>query len=196
MAKIEVAIVGGGIAGLALAAGLVKKPHLNVRVYEAVEEYSDVGAGLALHRNAIRAMTLIGSEVRQAYIDKALDMGEEDEEMVTKVILAQGDHKGQLVAELGRAKGRKTVSRADLLDGLRALIPPECICLGSRVRAIHDKSNGNLKRSYKRPNNVKLKMADGTYRAPAHSHQAQESRRVAYLQNNGNYRGGEEADQS
>ncbi|KAI1366519.1 hypothetical protein F5Y08DRAFT_351232 [Xylaria arbuscula] len=164
MAKIEVAIVGGGIAGLALAAGLVKKPHLNVRVYEAVEEYSDVGAGLALHRNAIRAMTLIGSEVRQAYIDKALDMGEEDEEMVTKVILAQGDHKGQLVAELGRAKGRKTVSRADLLDGLRALIPPECICLGSRVRAIHDKSNGNLKRSYKRPNNVKLKMADGTYR--------------------------------
>lgn len=136
VSKIEVAIVGGGIAGLALAAGLTKKLHLNVHVYEAVAQYSDVGAGLALHLNAIKAMALLGPEVRQAYFDKALAMGEEDEEMVTEVILAQGQYAGQRVAELGRAKGRKTVSRADLLDGFRALISPNCISFGKRLVAI------------------------------------------------------------
>ncbi|KAI0909068.1 hypothetical protein F4823DRAFT_596490 [Ustulina deusta] len=136
VSKIEVAIVGGGIAGLALAASLTKKRHLNVHVYEAVVQYSDVGAGLALHLNAIKAMALLGPEVRQAYFDKALTMGEEDEEMVTEVILAQGQYAGQRVAELGRAKGRKTVSRADLLDGFRALISPNYISFGKRLVAI------------------------------------------------------------
>ena len=64
MPKIILAIIGGGVAGLALAAGLLKKPHLLVHVYEAVDKYSDVGAGLVLHRNAIRALTPLGPEVR------------------------------------------------------------------------------------------------------------------------------------
>lgn len=136
MQKIEVAIVGGGIAGLALAAGLIKHRHLDVHVYEAVARYSDVGAGLALHLNAIKAMALIGPEVKQAYFDKALCMGEEDQEVATEVILAQGPHAGQRVAELGRAKGRKSVSRADLLDGFRDLIPPSRVSFGKRLRDI------------------------------------------------------------
>lgn len=37
--KVKVAIVGGGICGLALAAGLCKIPTLDVHVYEAVSEY-------------------------------------------------------------------------------------------------------------------------------------------------------------
>ena len=79
---------------------------------------TDVGAGLALHLNAINAMESIGPEVRQAYVDKATNMGEEEEEMVTEVILAQGPHMGELVAQLGRANGRNSISRADLLEGL------------------------------------------------------------------------------
>ena len=63
--KIKIAIAGGGIAGLALAAGLAKKSHIEVHIYEGVPEYKDVGAGLALHMNAIKAMALIGPEVKQ-----------------------------------------------------------------------------------------------------------------------------------
>lgn len=153
--KIEIAIAGGGIAGLALAASLAKKPHLRVHVYEAVAKYSDVGAGLALHLNAIKAMALLGPEVRQAYFDKALTMGEEDQEMVTEVILAQGPHTGQLVAELGKAKGRKTVSRADLLDGFRALIPSSHISFGKRLVSIMEQSAPGGHR-------VQLTFEDGT----------------------------------
>ena len=63
---IKVAIAGGGIAGLALAAGLAKKPHIDVHVYEAVREYRDVGAGLALHLNSTQALGLVDPSLRQA----------------------------------------------------------------------------------------------------------------------------------
>ncbi|KAI1390896.1 FAD/NAD(P)-binding domain-containing protein [Hypoxylon trugodes] len=152
--RIKIAIAGGGIAGLALAAGLAKKPHIDVHVYEAVPAYKDVGAGLALHLNAIKAMALTGPEVRQAYFDKALTMGDENQEMATEVILAQGPHMGQLVAELGRAKGRKTVSRADLLDGFLALIPRDCISFGKRLVGINEQLSGRHR--------VGLTFQDGT----------------------------------
>ncbi|OTB07684.1 hypothetical protein M426DRAFT_53190 [Hypoxylon sp. CI-4A] len=151
---LKVAIVGGGIAGLALAVGMAKKPHVDVHVYESVPAYKDVGAGLALHLNAINAMGLIGPELKQAYFDKALSMGEEDQEMATEVILAQGEHKGQLVAELGRAKGRKTVSRSDLLDGFLTLIPKERISFGKRLVSIDQPSRGR--------DGIDLTFQDGT----------------------------------
>lgn len=71
---ISIAIIGGGIGGLALAAALIKQPHLDVHVYESVQEYSDIGSGLALHRNAMEAMGLLGPDVRQAYFDRAINM--------------------------------------------------------------------------------------------------------------------------
>lgn len=135
--QIDIAIIGGGIAGLALAAGLQKKPHLSVHIYEGTPAYKDIGAGLALHKNALSAMSLIGPEVLKAYFDKAVDIGEGDEEMVTEVILAHGPHAGELVAELGRAKGRKSVSRADLLHGLAELIPKKNISYGKKLARIH-----------------------------------------------------------
>jgi salicylate hydroxylase len=140
---IKVIIIGGGIAGLALAAGLLKKPHITFHIYESVSSYQDVGAGLALHMNAIQAMGQLGPDVQRAYFDAALDMGEEHEEMATEVILAQGPHQGELVAELGRAKGRKSVSRADLLKGFLGLIPAERITLGARLARIKEDADAS-----------------------------------------------------
>lgn len=138
--RIRVAIAGGGIAGLALAAGLAKRPRIDVHVYEAVPAYKDVGAGLALHRNAIRAMGLIGPELQRAYFAKALGMAEEEDSVLaTEVFLAHGPHQGQRVAELGKAKGRKTVSRADLLDGFLALLPEGCVSFGKRLVGIEER---------------------------------------------------------
>ena len=52
--EIKIAIAGGGIAGLVLAAGLHKKhPHIDYHIYEAVPKYKDVGAGLALPRESV-----------------------------------------------------------------------------------------------------------------------------------------------
>lgn len=154
--RISIVIIGGGIAGLALAAGLLKKSHLDVHIYESVKEHKDVGAGLALHQNAIKAMALLGPEVHQAYLDKAIEIASEaDQEMATQIYFGQGPHAGELAAELGRAKGRKSVSRADLLAGFLELIPKDCITFGKKLSKIWEAdSDFGLK--------VHFEFSDGT----------------------------------
>ncbi|KAF2224814.1 hypothetical protein BDZ85DRAFT_294676 [Elsinoe ampelina] len=148
--KIKVAIIGGGIGGLSLAAGLVKQAHVDVHVYESVPEYKDIGAGLALHMNAIKAMDQIGPHVKKAYFEKALTMAEEaDEEMSTQVSIASGPNTGAVVAELGKAKGRKTVARSDLLAGLKALIPSHRLHFNKRLESIHERPDDTIDITFK-----------------------------------------------
>lgn len=148
--RIKVAIAGGGIGGLALAVGLVKQPQLDVQVYEGISGYADIGAGLALHKNAIAAMDLIDPAVKKAYFSKALMIAEEeDEEMVTEVRLVSGPNTGELVAELGRAKGRRTVARSDLLDGFASLIPKDRLTFGKKLDKIEEKDDGKIQISFK-----------------------------------------------
>lgn len=158
----KLAIIGGGIAGLALGAAIEKKhPHLDFHIYESVPEYKDVGAGLALHKNAIGAMGLIGPEIRKAYFDTASDMGEEDQVMSTEVILAQGPDTGTMVAELGKAKGRKSVSRADLIGALAKLVPKEKLSFGKRVERIYE-DNAGVKIAFKDGEEVNVQMVIGS----------------------------------
>lgn len=158
----KLAIIGGGIAGLALGVAIHKKhPHLDFHIYESVPEYKDVGAGLALHKNAIGAMGLIGPEVRKAYFDTASDMGEEDQVMSTEVILAQGPNTGTMVAELGKVKGRKSVSRADLIGALANLVPKEKLSFGKRVESMRETSDG-VAISFKDGEDINVDFAIGS----------------------------------
>ena len=150
--KIRVAIAGGGIAGLTLAQGLTKYRHLDVHVYESVPIYQDVGAGLALHGNAMRAMDLIDPAIKQAYLRKANNMLADDEkEMATQVIMAVGRHMGKTIARLGTAKGRMTVARSNLLEGFQDLVPAECLHFGKRLVEIKESDD-----------QVTLNFKDGT----------------------------------
>jgi salicylate hydroxylase len=98
-------------------------------------------------------MASIGPEVLQAYFQKATNMGEQEEEMATEVILAQGPHMGRKVAEMGRARGRKTVSRADLLADLLELVPKDCISFGKKLVRLNETDDGA---------GVVLDFSDGT----------------------------------
>ena len=40
---IHIAIVGGGIGGLALAIGLQKYSHIQVKIYEAASKFFEIG---------------------------------------------------------------------------------------------------------------------------------------------------------
>jgi salicylate hydroxylase len=103
--RISIAIVGGGIGGLALAAGLQKLPNLDVHVYEATKVYRDIGGGLAIHGNGIHAMELIGEDVKRAYFDSAeLSAKDEDKELTTDVLVAQGKDAHEMLLSFGAAK--------------------------------------------------------------------------------------------
>ncbi|CEI41988.1 hypothetical protein FVEN_g11770 [Fusarium venenatum] len=60
--KLEVAIAGGGIAGLITAIALLKHPHVNVQVYERAPEFKEIGASIALGPNGLRTLECLGVE--------------------------------------------------------------------------------------------------------------------------------------
>lgn len=156
---IKVAIVGGGIAGLCLARGLVQYPHLQVTVYEATQKYLDIGGGLAFHGNAMRALELIDPELQAEYFRRATVMNERDVEMATQVLVGDevaADGKPVLLAELGRAKGRKTIARSDFLEGLLSLVPQDVVNFGKRLVQIEERRN------LAEPGSIFLSFKDGT----------------------------------
>lgn len=158
--KITIAIAGGGIAGLSLAVGLSQHPHIAVHIYESQSKYPSTGAGLALHKNAIAAMDLISPELKKTYLARANPMGrDEGVELATQVTLAEGRDSGRVVGRLGRAKGRKTISREDLVMGWIGLLPAGTVLFGKKLRRVsllNDGVNGNGKPQ------VKLEFTDGT----------------------------------
>ena len=58
--KIRVAVIGGGIAGLALTTQLVKNKHLDVHLFESASQFSEIGAGISFGANAVKAIQLLG----------------------------------------------------------------------------------------------------------------------------------------
>jgi salicylate hydroxylase len=57
--QLRVAIVGGGIGGLAAANALIRQ-GIDVRVYEQAPVLTEVGAGVALHPNGVRMLRRLG----------------------------------------------------------------------------------------------------------------------------------------
>jgi salicylate hydroxylase len=147
---IKVAIVGGSVAGLCLAKALLQYPQFDVHVYEQVRRHHDKGGALTLHHNAIGAMELIDPAIKLAYFRKANDMLEDDEkEMATHVIMAEGKHMGETIAKLGKAKGRKTVARLDLVEGLQELIPNGIVKMGRRVVNVEEVLDGQIELTFR-----------------------------------------------
>lgn len=141
--EIRIAIVGGGIGGLSLAIGLANATNLEITIYEATKEYREVGQGLAMHGNAVAAMQNIDLEVFNAWRDSSTLVGspeDADSFSVTTVSLAWGLDMGATVAELGQAKARKTVLRADLLAELVKVLEQrgQKVQMGKRLKEIQD----------------------------------------------------------
>src|SRR5437588_3890832 len=59
--KPRIAIIGGGIGGLTAARAL-RQRGFEPRVYEAAPELKEIGAGVALHPNAMKALRSLDVE--------------------------------------------------------------------------------------------------------------------------------------
>lgn len=152
----KIAICGGGIAGLALAIGLLKR-NVPFHLYESAHAFAEVGAGVAFGPNSIRAMGLIDPAIRTAYESRAthnafpskkdiwfdfyagVDCGlGKAREFVYSVRDTQGEHI------------QSSIHRAAFLEELVALVPEENVSFGKRVIAVEETSDG-----------VRLRFEDG-----------------------------------
>jgi 2-polyprenyl-6-methoxyphenol hydroxylase-like FAD-dependent oxidoreductase len=124
-------IVGGGIGGLAAAAGLHRRGW-TVRVLERAPEFTEVGAGISLWPNAFRALDTLG----------VTGLGED------RIGVAGGlrDWRGRWIVRMDgsalatRHTGSAVVAhRAELLEALLERVPAECRLPGVPVRGVrHD----------------------------------------------------------
>lgn len=157
--KLSVAVIGAGIAGTCLAIGLSQNPLLDVHLYEAYPNVGVRGAGLALHGNAIKAMDIVSPEIKQTYFRKSHFMANEEEmEMATQIVVGSGQHAGTLIAELGRAKGRRSVHRAHFIQGLlEDCIPKDRVHFGKRMVSVEEMEETGVT-----PSKIIATFADGT----------------------------------
>jgi FAD-dependent urate hydroxylase len=117
---VRVIIVGSGIAGLSAAIGL-RKVGIDVTVYERAPELREVGAGISLWGNALRALDYLGAG--QAIRSRSLSM-------VRSEIRAHEGRKGlvsfsaeQLEKQIGVVPVVAMIHRADLVGALSECLP-------------------------------------------------------------------------
>jgi salicylate hydroxylase len=129
----EIAIVGGGIGGLA-AAAFLRLAGLKATVYEQTARLGEVGAGVIVAPNAARLLRALG--VLDAFEQHAvrLEVGWEFRRWQDGRVLSAED----LATKCLRLYGEHTyaVHRADLLDAIGRAVPGGTVRLGRRCTGI------------------------------------------------------------
>ncbi|KAI2793268.1 6-methylsalicylic acid decarboxylase atA [Penicillium oxalicum] len=136
--EFTVTIVGGGIGGLALAVGLLRR-KVPVQIYEAASAFSEIGLGLSIGPAAHRAMPLIDPQIREIYdalVTTHADSPGYEEYRQTwfEIVWASGGQEGEVLTNLkALPSGQTTLRRAQFLDALVGLIPTEIVHFGKRL---------------------------------------------------------------
>ncbi|MFC4049928.1 FAD-dependent monooxygenase [Actinomadura syzygii] len=129
----KIAILGGGIGGLA-AAAFLGRAGLRSTVYEQASALKEVGAGLVVAPNAARLLRRLG--VMEPLLRSAVQLavGWEFRRWQDGTVLSAED----LAGDCERLYGEHTytVHRAELLDVIRSAVPAETVRLGKRCTAL------------------------------------------------------------
>ncbi|KAL5866413.1 hypothetical protein ACKVWC_011440 [Pyricularia oryzae] len=155
-ADFHIAIVGAGIAGLALAMALHKK-GISFTLYEEAKEYSAVGAGIGFAPNGMRTMDLIEPAFRPLYEDICVgNKGQDNQHIFFEGMLLEKGFGRDKPWAGNSAWGhqdyvRKSAHRKALLDIMTSFIPIEKVKFNKRLTKIEQ-----------RPDGISLVFADGT----------------------------------
>ena len=137
---LKIAIVGGGIGGLA-AAAFLNQAGLPATVYEQAGELREIGAGLVVAPNMARLLRRLG--VLDALLKTAvrLETGWEFRRWQDGTVLSAED----LATRCERLYGEHTYTahRADLLDAIGRAVPERAVRLGYRCIELQAGAEGS-----------------------------------------------------
>lgn len=136
--NIHVAIVGGGIGGLAAANALLHR-GISAVVYEQAPVLGEVGAGVFIYPNSLRQLERMGLGAALARVGAKVGSGSEycrmDGSVVGKI----------LTTDSSGWNGMYGMHRADLLNALADALPPAAVHVGHRcVGFTQDKDGAHL----------------------------------------------------
>ena len=134
MADLSVAIIGGGIGGIAAALSLLQS-GFDVHVYEQAGEVREVGAGIQISPNASRLLHHMGLGARLARLGV---------KPVARHVRRWQDGRTLQHTPLAAAMENRfgwpyyQIHRADLLSGLAGALPSDRLNMGHRLTAFVD----------------------------------------------------------
>ena len=137
---LKIAIIGGGIGGLA-AAAFLNQAGLPSTVYEQTRELREIGAGLVVAPNMARLLRRLGVLDPLLKTAVRLEIGWEFRRWQDGTVLSAED----LATRCERLYGEHTYTahRADLLDALSRAVPDDAVRLGKRCEKIEHPGTGS-----------------------------------------------------
>jgi 6-hydroxynicotinate 3-monooxygenase len=162
MTKLSVAIVGGGMGGLATAAAL-RRVGIGANVYEQATKFTRLGAGIQIGCNAMKVMRGLGLEplmrasafYPRSWNNREYDTGEVRFDMIFGESAEQRYGAPYLLGH-----------RGDLHAALASAVPDELIHLDHRVVGIEQRRDRAVKLTFANGNSIEadaVVAADGVH---------------------------------
>ena len=149
----NIAVVGGGIAGLTLAIALLNR-GIKVDVYEQSKAYGEIGAGVAFSPNACQAMRICADGIHQAF-EKVATFNKWDSNRTQWFTFVDGYHHDEstgtqerFLFKLENELGQTAVHRADFLDEMVKLVPESNSHFRKRLDTISEDGDGKLRMKF------------------------------------------------
>lgn len=132
---LKVAVIGAGMGGLAVAAGLTRR-GVDVQVFEQAVQFARVGAGIQVSSNTMNVLQGLGLEKKvsdrgfhpEKYESRDWDTGE-----ITNQVILGDSHEKRF------GQPHVVMHRGDLHTALLGAVPPERIHLGRKFRDVTQK---------------------------------------------------------
>nr|QJQ82466.1 PesA [Pestalotiopsis humus] len=136
--RIRIAIVGGGIAGAALANSLVQIDHLEVHIFESAPQFSERGAAVGLSVNSQNALSrVLNTDAKSMLLGKAGGVPMNS----TRIMMGAGPSAGSLVFNLSGTYPGIVVHRASILRELLAPLPKHILHANKKLATIRQDSD-------------------------------------------------------
>ena len=146
----EIAIIGGGIAGLTLAIALHTR-NVPVHIYEQAPAFGEIGAGVSFSPNAVAAMKICHQTICDAF-EKICTRNQwpSKQKVWFDYLNGYGDNgltepgHQDAAFTISNSLGQNGVHRAAFLDEMVKLVPKEMSSFGKRLKGLEHGDDGKV----------------------------------------------------